>query len=60
MLHLYLFRETVILNPSFNCSNNLVSFSEDKLTTGTYNVQSVTKNSALVGLLIADTNGSSP
>ena len=48
----YLFHFIVILNPDFNCSNNLLSFSADKVTTGTYNLQSVISNFASVGELI--------
>ena len=47
-----LFHFVVILNPDFNCSNNLLSFSADKVTTGTYNLQSVISNFASVGELI--------
>ena len=46
---MYLFHFIVILNPDFNCSNNLLSFSADKVTTGTYNLQSVISNFAVVG-----------
>ena len=49
---MYLFHFIVILNPDFNCSNNLLSFSVDKVTTGTYNLQSVISNFALDGELI--------
>ena len=49
---MYLFHFIVILNPDFNCSNNLLSFSADKITTGTYNLQSVISNLALFGELI--------
>ena len=42
----------VFLNPDFDFSNNLLSFSSDKVTTGTYNLQSVISNFALVGELI--------
>ena len=38
----------VLLNPVFNCSKSLLSFSADKVTTGTYNVQSVILNAALL------------
>ena len=48
---MHLFHFIVILNPDFNCSNNLLSFSADKVTTGTYNLQSVISNFALVGEL---------
>ena len=54
---MYLFHFIVLLNPDFNCSNNLLSFSTDKLTTGTYNLQSVISNFALVGELIAAAGG---
>ena len=49
---MYLFHFIIILNPDFNCSNNLLSFSADKVTTGTYNLQSVISNFASVGELI--------
>ena len=49
---MYLFHFIVILNPDFNCSNNLLSFSADKLTTRTYNLQSVISDFASVGELI--------
>ena len=49
---MYLFHFIVILDPDFNCSNNSLSFSADKLSTGTYNLQSVISNFALVGELI--------
>ena len=49
---MYLFHFIDLLNPDFNCSNNLLSFSTDKVTTGTYNLQSVISNFALVGKLI--------
>ena len=54
---MYLFHFIVILNPDFNCSNNLLSFSADKVTTGTYNLQSVISNFALIGDLIASIGG---
>ena len=38
---LYLFHFIVLLNPDFNCSKGLLSFSVDKVTTGTYNFVSV-------------------
>ena len=47
----------ILLNPDFNCSNNLLSFSADKVTTGTYNLQSVISNLALVGDSIAAIGG---
>ena len=54
---MYLFHFIVILNPDFNCSNNLLSFSADKVTTGTYNLQSVISNFALVAEIIAAAGG---
>ena len=47
----------IFLNPAFNCSNNLFSFSADKVITGTYNLQSVILNSTFFVLLIARTSG---
>ena len=45
----------VLLNPDFNCSKSFMSFSFDKMTTGTYNFVSVTSNIApgatIAGLL---------
>ena len=38
---LYLFHFIVLLNPAFNCSKSFISFSYDKVTTGTYNFVSV-------------------
>ena len=49
---MYLFHFIVILNPDFNCSNNLLLFSADKVTTVTYNLQSIVSNFASVGELI--------
>ena len=54
---MYLFHFIDFLNPDFNCSNNLLSFSADKVTTGTYNLQSVISNFASVGELIAAAGG---
>ena len=54
---MYLFHFIVILNPDFNCSNSLLSFSGDKVTTGTYNLQSVISNFASIGELIAAAGG---
>ena len=48
----------VLLNPVFNCSKSLLSFSADKVTTGTYNLQSVILKTTFVGLLIPVTGGS--
>ena len=50
---MHLFHFIIILNPDFNCSNNLLSFSADKVTTRIYNLQSVISNFASVGELIA-------
>ena len=50
---MYLFHFIDLLNPDFNCSNSLLSFSADKVTTGTYNLQSVISNFVSVGELIA-------
>ena len=49
---MYLFHFIDLLNPDFNCSNSWLSFSADKVTTGTYNLQSVISHFALVGELI--------
>ena len=46
---MYLLHFIILLNPDFNCSNNLSSFSADKVTTGTYNLQLVTSNFASAG-----------
>ena len=54
---MYLFHFIVLLNPEFNCSKSLLSFSTDKVTTGTYNLQSVISNFALVGDSIAAIGG---
>ena len=48
----------VVLNRVLNCSKCLLSFSVDKVTTGTYNFVSVVINVAFVGLSIAATSGS--
>ena len=50
---LYLFHFIVLLNPDFNCSKSFISFSFDKLTTGTYNFVSVILNSSSAGGAIA-------
>ena len=47
----------VLLNSVFSCSDNLLSFSGDKVTTGTYNLQSVISKVAFVGLLTSSTVG---
>ena len=49
---MYLFHFIVLLNSDFNCSNSLLLFSADKVTTGTYNLQSVISNYRSVGELI--------
>ena len=49
---MYSFHFIVILNPDFNCFDNSLSFSTNKVITGTYNLQSVISNFALVGELI--------
>ena len=54
---MYLFHFIVLLNPYFNCPNNFLSFSADKVTTGTYNLQSVILNFALAGNSIATIGG---
>ena len=43
----------VVLNPDFNRSKNLLSFSYDKVTTGTYSFVSFILNVAPVGIFIA-------
>ena len=46
------------MNPDFNCSKTLLSFSAAKVTTGTYNFVSFILKFAFVGLLIQATAGS--
>ena len=41
------------LNPDLNCFKSVLSFSVDKVTTGTYNFASVILNVAFVGALVA-------
>ena len=48
---LYLFHIISLLNPDFRLVNNLISSSLDKVTTGTYNLQSVITSVAPVGAL---------
>ena len=48
----------VLLNIVFNCSKSLLSFSADKVTTVTYNLQSVILKAEFVELLILSTAGS--
>ena len=45
---LYLFHIISLLNPNFKLVNNLISSSLDKVTTGTYNLQSFIANLAPV------------
>ena len=54
---MYLFHFIDLLNPDFNCSNSLLSFSADKVTTGKYNLRSVISNLASVGDSIAAIGG---
>ena len=51
--NLYLFHFIVLLNPNFNCSKSFLSFSVDKVTTGTYNFVSFIWNSNPLGGTIA-------
>ena len=46
---LYLFHLMVLLNTALNCSKSILSFSVDKVTTGTYNFVSVILNIAFIG-----------
>ena len=55
---LYLFHLIVLLNPVFNCSKSLLSFSVDKLTNGTYSFVFFILNVALIWLLAVATAGS--
>ena len=48
---LYLFDSISLLNPDFKLVNNLVSSALDKVTAGTYNLQSVILSVAPVGAL---------
>ena len=48
---LYFFHIISLLNPNFKLVNNLVSSSLDKVTAGTYNLQSVILSVAPVGAL---------
>ena len=50
---LYLFHFIVVVNPVCNCSKSFVSFSFDKVTSGTYNFVSVTWNNAPDGVKFA-------
>ena len=49
---LYLFRFISLVNPDFKLVNNLISSSLDKVTTGTYNLQSFIVNVASVGAAV--------
>ena len=49
---LYLFRFISLVNPDFKLVNNLISSSLDKVTTGTYNLQSFIANVASVGAAV--------
>ena len=49
---LYLFHIISLLNPDFRLVNNLISSSLDKVTTGTYNLQSVIASVAPVGVAV--------
>ena len=55
---LYLFHLVVLLNSVFNCSNNLLSSSVNKVTIGTYSFVSFVLNVVLVGALISSTAAS--
>ena len=48
---LYLFHIISLLNPDFRLVNNLISLSLDKVTTGTYNLQSFIASVPPVGAL---------
>ena len=48
---LYLFHIISLLNPDFKLVNNLISSSLDKVTSGTYNLQSFIASVAPVGAL---------
>ena len=54
---LYLFHFIVLLNPTFNCSEILMSSLVDKVTTVTYNVVSFISNIEFVRLLTAAPGG---
>ena len=55
--YLYLFHLIVLLNPVFNCSKRLLSFSADKVTTGTCNLKPVIVYVAFVGATITGISG---
>ena len=52
---LCLFHLIALLSPVANCSKSVLSFSVDKVTTGTYNFLSFILNVTFVGLLITAT-----
>ena len=54
---LYLFHIISLLNPDFRLVDNLISSSLDKVTIGTYNLQSVILSVAPVGALSLTTGG---
>ena len=54
---LYLFHIIFLLNPDFKLVNNLVLSSLDKVTAGTYNLQSFIASVAPVGGLCLTTGG---
>ena len=56
--NLYLFHLIILLNPIFNYSIDLLSFSLDRVTTGRYNFASVIANIAPIGALMSGTGGS--
>ena len=49
MSDLYLLHLIVFLNPVLNCSKSVLSFSVDKVTTGTYSFVTVILNVPFVG-----------
>ena len=57
---LYLFHLIALLNPVFNCANNLLLSSVDGLTIGIYNFASVIASVAPVEAFIAGTSGIFP
>ena len=57
---LYSFHVIVLLNPVLNFSKSFLSFSVNKVTTGTCNFVSVILNVAFVGLSIPATAGFPP
>ena len=54
-----MFHFLVLLNPDFNCCKSLISFSFDKITTGTYNFVSVILNVEPDGATIAESASAS-